>query len=235
MNEFNNENFTVIGIAGYARCGKDTFCKIASSVLSESGYEVKKFAFAEELKKLADPICKQLFGISAFTDDTDEKKVIRPGLVWIGCGLRENKDPNIWISKVNNCLVYEYERFVDENRNGKKVYFVSDVRFPNEADWIHKNWEGWVLHLSKFHRKEGFQGEVEQVFDEAPNAEEAKNDPLVKAKSDYQLEWEDVRMSDPSIKLSEIPNDKYMINTTRLCLSKCPFLKIKSDRLVALK
>lgn len=225
----NQSKFTVIGIAGYARCGKDTFCKIASSILSEEGYVVQKLAFADELKKLADPICRELFGISAFTDDTEEKKVIRPGLVWIGCGLRENKDPNIWISKVNGVLEEKYQEFQDAGRTERRVYFVSDVRFPNEADWVHKNWDGWVLHLSKFHRN-GFMGE--QVFDEAPNAEEAKNDPLVKSSADFRLEWEDVRMSDPTIKLSEITNDRYMINTTRLCLSKCPQLEVNSGVVV---
>ena len=224
----NNGKFTVIGIAGYARCGKDTFCKIASSILTEEGYTVQKLAFADELKKLADPICKDLFGISAFTDDTEEKKVIRPGLVWIGCGLRENKDPNIWISKVNGVLKEKYQEFLEGGKSDKRVYFVSDVRFPNEADWVHNNWEGWVLHLSKFHQRRGINEEIEQVFDEAPNLEEAKNDPLVKAKSDFNLEWEDVRFSDPSIRLSDIPNDQYLINTTRLCLSKCPLLGIGS-------
>ena len=219
--------FTVIGIAGYARCGKDTFCKIASSILTEEGYVVEKLAFADELKRLADPICRELFGISAWTDDTEEKKVIRPGLVWIGCGLRENKDPNIWINKVDGSLEERYQQFQDEGRSQKRVYFVSDVRFPNEADWVHQNWDGWVLHLSKFHRAM-VTGEIEQIFDSAPNVEEAKNDPLVKEKSDFRLEWEDVRMSDPSIKLSEITNDQYLINTTRLCLSKCPQIGIGS-------
>jgi len=219
-----NKNFTVIGISGYARCGKDTFCKIASSILQEEGYEVRKLAFADELKKLADPVCQQLFGISAFTDNTDEKKVIRPGLVWIGCGMRENVDPDIWIKKVDDVLRAEYKKHQNDSPKSQKVFFVSDVRFPNEADWLHKNWEGWVLHLSKFHR--GFMGE--QVFDDAPNAEEAKNDPLVRYKSDYRLEWEDVRMSDPSIELAAISKDQYMIDTTRLCLSKCPMLRVNS-------
>jgi len=228
-----NKKIIVIGIAGYARCGKDTFCKIAASILKENGYEVKKLAFADELKKLADPMCKTLFNISAFTDDTEEKKVIRPGLVWIGCGMREHYDNDIWINKVNATLMEEEHLASDEEKSKKRVYLISDVRFPNEVDWVQNEWDGWSLHLSKFYKTVGLQGEIEQVFDKAPNEEERKNDPLVKEKCDFCLEWEDVRSSDPSILLEDIHKDNYLKNTVHLCLEKCPLIELQNSCLTS--
>jgi ABC-type uncharacterized transport system ATPase subunit len=63
----------IIGIAGCARSGKDTFFNILKKYLPE----VEQVALAGELKKDLDDFVKSKIGISVFTDDTKEKSLIR--------------------------------------------------------------------------------------------------------------------------------------------------------------
>ena len=131
----------VIGVGGFARSGKDTFVKIAKKILKESGYSPIKLAFADAVKEDMDAFLKENYNISAWTDDTEEKKIIRPFLVSHGCGKRLQTEGKYWIDKVNQ----EIERIHCED-----VVFVSDCRFPNEVDWIHEKWGGWFVHLKKY-------------------------------------------------------------------------------------
>jgi len=73
---------------------------------------------------------------------------------------------------------------------------ISDVRFPNEARWVHEKWGGSVIHLRRWKsewRKGGQDGSDEiftKVYDDAPNEEEARQDPLVEVMADVKTEWE---------------------------------------------
>ena len=72
-----NTNF-IIGVCGHARSGKDTFCEHAKSILSKKKIGAARAAFADELKKDLDDLCRHKIGISAFTQDSKEKDIIRP-------------------------------------------------------------------------------------------------------------------------------------------------------------
>lgn len=113
----------LIGIAGAARAGKDTLCSALEYVLPNT----VQMAFAHAVKLEADPICKERFGISAFTEDPEEKKIIRPVLIEVGHGRRQ-EDPEIWIKKL--------AAQIDAKRNLNNIV-VTDVRYGNEADMIH--------------------------------------------------------------------------------------------------
>jgi hypothetical protein len=98
------------------------------------------------------------------------------------------------------------------------VVLISDVRFVNEVDWVQKDWNGWFVHVKKYNivrhwHSSGFQS-FENVYDVAPNEEEAKNDPLIAAKADYHLDW-------PAV--NHLDNLLPMVTE---CLLKCPFLTI---------
>ena len=222
----------VIGIGGHARAGKDTFVKIAKKILKGNGYSSIRLAFADALKEEIDPFLKEYYGISAWTEDPDEKKIIRPLLVAHGCQKRV-QNPTYWIDKVNEAI--ETIHFTED------VVFISDCRFPNEADWVHEKWSGWFVHVRKYvimpelnrDLGDGYKlGETYKLFDGAPNQEEAENDPICERKADYKLEMENAiereyRLTGNKITVDSLIDNIYLNNEITICLSKCPFLTFK--------
>jgi len=189
----------VIGISGFARCGKDTFVGIASDILKSNGYIPIRVAFADKLKNEVETMLQaNRFKATVKTDDTLLKSMIRPLMVWWGCQRRHESDGGMyWVNEVDIQL---REIALDRLKNGdgheNVVILVSDVRFANEAKWIHEEWDGEIIHLKRWRTewvKCGQDGSDEcatKVYDPAPNEEEAKQDPLVEAVSDVKVEWE---------------------------------------------
>ena len=66
----------IIGVAGYARTGKDTFGSILCNELSKTGVKAKKLSLAYVLKIDLDNFLLDKFGISEFTEDPKEKSFI---------------------------------------------------------------------------------------------------------------------------------------------------------------
>jgi hypothetical protein len=229
----NNEKPIVIGVGGFARSGKDTFVKIAKRVLKDNGYSSIKLAFADPLKEEIDPFLQQHYNISAWTDDTEEKKIIRPYLVAHGCGKRMISEGRYWIDQI--------DKAIENIHFNEDVIFISDCRFPNEVDWVHQKWGGWFVHLKKYSVKSGMQydlftGEKTVVqtwkqYDAAPNEEEAFQDPLCEIKADYKLKLENAiektfRETGNKITTESLIDNSYLLEQITLCLSKCPFLTI---------
>lgn len=113
----------LIGIAGAARAGKDTLCRTIEFILPNT----VQMAFAHAVKLEADPICLAKHSISAFTEDPEEKKIIRPILIEVGHGRRQG-DPEIWIKKLADQI---------DAKLPTRNIVVTDVRYANEADMIH--------------------------------------------------------------------------------------------------
>ena len=187
----------VIGISGVARSGKDTFASILTNQLKAAGKSVEKFAFADTLKQDCDEFCKSHLGVSAFTSITEEKNLIRPMLVWFGDAKRKQTEGRYWVD------------IIDKKVKASKADFclITDVRYDfypvDEIDWVKKECDGLVCHVSRWMRKELYS-ETTLVpsdshlvkswrqFVQPANDHEALNDPKVKAKSDFIVEWENV-------------------------------------------
>lgn len=178
----------VIGIAGYARAGKDTACSIAIDFLKENGINAKHYSFAEQLKKEVAPFLLGVCGVDVWTQDTELKKDIRDFLVWYGTTFWRKRDPQRWIRGVDAQL--------KSDGNVVDVAIISDVRYPNEAEWVH-SWGGYLIHVSGCKYVAADEGRelggmdltLVKRFLEAPNEQERINDPIVKELSDYRLEW----------------------------------------------
>ena len=234
----------VIGVGGFARAGKDTFVKVAKKILKENGYSSIRLAFADTLKEEIDNFLIQHYAISAWTDDAEQKKIIRPYLVAHGCGKRMIGDGKYWIDRLDAAI-----KNIHFNED---VIFISDCRFPNEADWIHNNWGGWFVHLRKYSLIKGpallpekdfdgsalavriKDGESYRFFDKAPNEEEAYQDPLCAVKADYHLDLEntierELRITGNKITSDSLIDNSYLIKEITICLSKCPFLTIQTQ------
>lgn len=157
-----------------ARAGKDTFAATLAKIISaENNKHCQIISFAHALKDDIDSFLLGRIGISAFTQDTKEKTIIRPLLVAYGMTMR-TLDPFYWVSKV--------ESLITTNIANDVVSLVTDVRFPNEVDFIKKYpCESCVVHLNR----------TDKLGNLIPpaNQEEADNDPACAKLSSVDLTW----------------------------------------------
>jgi len=179
----------VIGVAGFARAGKDTFVTIAKNIFAANGITAVQYSFANTLKKEVEPFLRDTCGCDVWTQDTEVKKDMRDFLVWYGTTWWRKRDPKRWIRHVDLAL----------KADKPQVALISDVRYPNEGEWVHA-WEGYLVHVEAFKWEpriptssfdDVYPDEplVKHYFD-APNEQEKLNDPIVMKMSDYKLEWE---------------------------------------------
>lgn len=174
----------VIGVVGYARAGKDTFSSIAIDILKANGIKAKQYSFAGALKDEVKDFLQKNCGVDVYTQDTELKKDIRDFLVWYGTTFWRKRDPKRWIRGVDMQL----------KSDGNEIDFaiVSDVRYPNEGEWVH-SWAGYLVHVAAWKwedRRDGYGDTyTAKVFLDAPNEQERLNDPIVKQMADYKLEW----------------------------------------------
>ena len=121
----------LVGITGKAGSGKDT---IADYLIKMYGY--KKIALADPIKRLV----KDIFVLDDFTvyDRIEREKplpqwegwTVRKLLQFIGTELfREKIDDAIWVKSL-------WLRVQNDKQNN---YICSDVRFPNEKEFLEKN------------------------------------------------------------------------------------------------
>ena len=169
----------IIGISGNATVGKDSFCNALIELLKERNIKAKRFAFADELKYETDEFLKSSLGISAFTTDKEEKKLIRPFLVWWGTDFRRVIDDSHWINKVS-----------DKLSNEDIVYIITDVRYQNEFEWL-KNNDGLSLFLDRAISGVGFDGLPNIV--QPCNDYEMENNKWLKAEADINTTWQTIK------------------------------------------
>jgi hypothetical protein len=158
----------IVGLCGVARSGKDSFYKHSKHILKSRGITPRRFAFADSLKSECDQLLTRYTKISAFTSDNKEKETIRPFLVAWGTDVRRKLDEECWIKKI--------EQEVESSIDCELLPIITDVRYPNEADWVH-GLGGIIIHISR-------------TGMHPANKEEAKNDPILKEKSDLTVRWQ---------------------------------------------
>ena len=106
--------------------------------------------------------------ISSFTQDDEEKKIIRPFLVFWGTEIRRKLTPNIWVDKVSNSL------------KDNEVAIITDLRFENELEWVKQN-DGKIIYISRI-------GEDGKIIPPANSYEEVNN-VSISAEADNNLTW----------------------------------------------
>jgi hypothetical protein len=122
--------YPLIGLTGRKRSGKDTF---AARLVEAHGYT--RLAFADALKEAAlalDPIVvgfheirlSHILARDGGWEHAKELPEVRRTLQRFGVGIRE-LDPGFWLRVV-----------ADRARATLGPVVITDVRFPNEADWV---------------------------------------------------------------------------------------------------
>lgn len=195
----------IIAAAGLARSGKNTFIDITRDILITNGYDVnriKQYSFAEQVRAELASFLQNTCNIDVWTSDDTIKKSIRPLLVWHATFWRE-RDPLHWVNKV--------EIAVNNDKHDIDVALITDLRYVNECRFVQSN-GGNVIHIKRYSTHNAgspswnyVRGISDndntpiRVFDDAPNTEEAKNDPLVAAMANLTIEWEN-RQTEDAIK-----------------------------------
>jgi hypothetical protein len=125
------DKFTLIGVSGKKRHGKNTCFTFARMLLDEDDngkpFNVKRVGFADELKRRA----RNDFGWDGAKDEKGRELLQR-----FGVGMR-NIDENYWVRILERDINYEMERKRDRSE-AHDVCIVTDVRFSNEAEMIRR-------------------------------------------------------------------------------------------------
>ena len=166
-----NHKPSILGISGVARSGKDTFYSFISSRIG-----ARRLAFADALKDECREFLVKNIGIYPFTNDPKEKEVIRPFLVTYGTHLRRKLDSSCWIKKIEE----DARSYIKD----EVLPVVTDVRYRNEADWIH-SLGGKLIHISRTISLDG-----QPTLLPPSNNEEEESDPLLMECADQLINWD---------------------------------------------
>ncbi len=186
-----------IGICGVATAGKDTFFTILSEYLRVHGIVAKRFALADKLKEEISPYLQSQFGISAWTTNPEEKKLIRPSLVAHGFVRRQQSKGTYWTKQIEGPLQ-------EAMKNGI-VPVVTDIRYAefdlDEVYWITK-FGGKLAYITRYQEIEVEEVQAwaegrepyskKKVFVQPPNEDERRNDPKLRMAASAIIEWDTV-------------------------------------------
>ena len=174
VNEVLN-NVNLIGIAGVAGSGKDTFAEIIKKVFESNGFEVNCLSFAKKLKEEVAEVSKSMYGIDTRNCTREEKNLIRPLLLAHGAIMREKTKGQYWIDGIKDLV------------SNDKINIITDVRFCeyecDEVDWIQSN-NGIVVHITRFFEENG-----ERIYISPDNEYEKRNNKILKNRANYSFSW----------------------------------------------
>jgi hypothetical protein len=162
---------SLIGLAGFARTGKNSFSEFLIESLGENtepNLKPKSVSFARAIRQDLDQFLIDKLGISAYTEDPEEKEIVRPLLVCWGTQImRDRIDKDHWIKAI--------EKTTEINRKNNICSIITDVRFENEISWVKK-----MKGISIFIEREGVGPK---------NADERDYTAPLKAKCDLVFSW----------------------------------------------
>jgi len=138
----------IVGLTGFAGSGKDT---VAKSMKLRGQFN--RVAFADPLKNLAmklDPVCVDPDNSSIFSlrnqvnlygwEQTKRYEDVRRFLQRLGAGARETFGEDVWIRAASKVVL----GYVTDKKN----VVLTDVRYPNEVDYV-KSLGGFVVRVER--------------------------------------------------------------------------------------
>lgn len=134
----------VIGITGYARAGKDFVGEVIHNLYRKHELNSRLHSFAFLLKSEMRHFLLENFGIDAFTNNTQEKKIIRPLLIEYGEAKRKVSNGSYWIDEVRQDINKD---FCD---GLQRTAIITDVRYENEAKFIKEYPNNLIIYVSRY-------------------------------------------------------------------------------------
>jgi hypothetical protein len=221
----NIKNKLIIGVGGVARSGKNLFASILINQLSKR-YNLmgQQFALANELKRECASFVHEKLNIDVYTENTEEKTKIRDFLVWYADIKRKETNGRYWVDLLDVNLKDIFARTPSID-----VAIVTDIRYDHyekdELHWIKNENNGLLVHVSKFSNGLQFDSSIDtpnlfpKLFTAPANSHEKLNDPKIKLKADYLLEWEDINYS-TNLTYTQLLDNEYLNNSVIKCLEQ---------------
>lgn len=168
----------VIGISGAAGCGKDTFARLFMEEmrLKEPKADIRRFALADELKRMTREECLSRWGIDSTTCEGDAKTIIRPFLVAFGKEKRLATQGKFWTTFLEKSI----------RESGVDVAVVTDIRYTvypeDEHWWITQQMGGVLIHILQYDPETGKNRE-------GANDDEKFNEPRLRDFATFKIRW----------------------------------------------
>jgi hypothetical protein len=168
----------MIGISGIAGAGKDLFCKLLLKEIQGT-----RIALADPLKEETRGFILQKYAIDILNCSLEEKNKVRNLLVFYGGIKRYETKGEYWTSKAQK-----------KADLCKGVPVVTDIRYAeyenDEVQWLKGKNKGILIHLRKYCEIETMDSQqVRRIYFDPPNEDERRNDPKLREKADYSIEW----------------------------------------------
>ena len=176
----------IILISGNRVVGKDTFF----TLLQEINPNFKRWAFADSLKIILEPVCLKLFNKSIKDLTPIEKELFRPIMLATGKTAREI-DVNFWVK----CVAEEIKLYMDFQ---EIIPVICDNRYISETNYFKEIYGNSMLLIN-----------IDRIGAPEPTSEEKINGPKVKELADVLIEWKtDASLIEPRKTVSYF-YDKY--------------------------
>jgi len=203
------KNKRYIGIGGVARVGKNLFYDIANDILKkEYNLTSKAHALAYYLKRDCEEFVKEKLGLSVWSENTADKDIFRPLLVWYGGVKRKQTNGRYWVEMLQK----------DLEKSDAEINFITDIRYvmydKDEVFWLRNELNGKLVHITKFTMVDETinkfdKPNIVKKYVEPANEHELVNDPILKKWSDVSIEWQDIG-SGGKKSYNELINDPYL-------------------------
>lgn len=186
----------LIALGGVARAGKDTFYQ----TLARLRPGAIRISIGDVIREDCKRFIKGSTSINVHKCTDEEKEIIRPILVGYGISLRKLTSGGYFRTALDELM-----RDIKESPKwNKDSYFVmTDLRFAeyefDEPEWI-KCHNGVMIHISRImsyiegeeddHGRFNWFNQPKPKYLQPANDTERENDPKIKAKADFVVEWE---------------------------------------------
>jgi hypothetical protein len=159
--------YPLIGISGAARVGKDTLCRALIREFKKINLiAIRKSIAGDTVKKDLQELLMQKLNIDSFTENTDEKTLLRPILVEYGKLMRNTSQGRYFIDN------FEYSR--------NTINIIPDIRYAeykrDELSWLKDESKGVLIFLER-----------EEISD--ANETEKINNKIIRNFADHYIRW----------------------------------------------
>jgi hypothetical protein len=155
----------IIMVCGSRVAGKDTFFKL----LSEISPLYKRVAFADNVKKMTDYLCRKIFKVHIDELSSENKEKFRPIMIAVGMVAR-SVDPDFWVKKVES----QIENIISSGF----IPVITDCRFMSEYVFFKEIYKDALVLI-----------EVKRDGAPEPTEEEKLHGPELYSVADIHLHW----------------------------------------------
>lgn len=176
---YNIDMSKIIGLSGYARSGKDTFCTMMLQSLRNRGFVAERMALADYLKMSMRDGIINMFGIDLLNCTNEEKTLLRPMMVAYGGIRRSQTEGTFFTDYLTNKI----------NQSVSDYVIITDIRYDeyckDEASWLKSFKKSKLIAIERYDIKE--LGRKDYIG--PANIDEKNNYWKIKAKADFLFEW----------------------------------------------